>query len=108
MYESTPITITADQALAALDGNKGSKSEKSEAIEFLMDVLGEGPVSAKDVKKGATEAGILPKSLRNAREELGIKPAKAGFEDGWVWIPKVPTFRTGHLRKERAPSGVLR
>jgi hypothetical protein len=39
-------------------------------------------------------AGISPKSLRNAREALGIKPEKAGFDGGWVWalskMPKEP------------------
>jgi putative DNA primase/helicase len=92
MYESAPITISADQALAALDGNGGNRSEKSEAIDFLTDALRSGPVSAKDMKKEATDAGISPKSLRSAREALGIKPEKAGYEDGWVWkLPKMPT-----------------
>jgi putative DNA primase/helicase len=94
MFESTPITITADQALAALDGNSENRSEKSEAIDFLMDALGNGPVSAKDMKKEAAGAGISSKSLRSAREALGIKPEKTGFggEGGWVWnLPKVPS-----------------
>lgn len=94
MFESTPITITADQALAALDGNSENRSEKSEAIDFLTDALRNGPVSAKDMKKEAADAGISSKSLRSAREALGIKPEKTGFggEGGWVWnLPKVPS-----------------
>jgi putative DNA primase/helicase len=92
MYESTPITITADQALAALDGSSENRSEKSEAIDFLTDALRDGPVSAKALKKDAGDAGISPKSLRSARETLGIKPEKTGFEGGWVWnLPKVPS-----------------
>jgi putative DNA primase/helicase len=94
MYESTPITVTADQALAALDGNGEGKSAKAEASEFLQEVLANGPMSAKDVKREAVEAGISAKSLRTAREELGIKPEKTGFggEGGWVWnLPKMPS-----------------
>jgi putative DNA primase/helicase len=92
MYESTPITISADQALAALDGNGENRSEKSDAIDFLTDALRSGPVSAKDMKREAAEAGISSKSLRSAREALGIKPEKAGFEGGWVWsLPKMPS-----------------
>ena len=94
MFESTPITITADQALAALAGNSENRSEKSEAIDFLTGALRNGPVSAKDIKKEATEAGISSKSLRSAREALGIKPEKIGFGDqgSWVWnLPKVPS-----------------
>jgi putative DNA primase/helicase len=92
MYESTPITITADQALAALDNVGENRSEKNEAIEFLTGALREGPVSAKEMKKEAAEAGISSKSLRSAREALGIKPEKSGFEGGWVWqLPKMPS-----------------
>jgi AAA domain len=92
MYESTPITVTADQALAALDGNGEAKSAKAEASEFLQDVLANGPMSAKDVKREAVQAGISAKSLRTAREALGIKPAKADFDGGWVWsLPRCPT-----------------
>jgi hypothetical protein len=91
MFESTTVTITADQALAALDGS-GNQSEKSEAIEFLTDALSKGPVLAKDMKRQAADAGISPKPLRSAREAMGIRTEKAGFASGWVWInPKVPT-----------------
>ena len=89
MYESTPITVTADQALAAIaDG--GNRSDKAEAVEFLTKVLSEEEdetLAAKDVKRQASEAGISPKSLRSAREVLGIKPVKTGFGDegSWVW-----------------------
>ena len=52
--------------------------------------------AAKDVKREAVEAGISAKSLRTAREALGIKPAKTGFEGGWVWsLPRCPTDPEG-------------
>jgi putative DNA primase/helicase len=93
MYETAPVTISADQALAALDGHGENRSGKAEAIDFLTDLLSRGPVSAKDVKKEALDAGISPKSLRSAREALGIKPGKIGFgvESRWDWnLPKMP------------------
>jgi putative DNA primase/helicase len=92
MYESAPVTISADQALAALSCNGENKSDKYEAVEFLKVALKEGPKSAKEVKKDASDAGISLKSLRSAREALRIKPEKAGFEGGWVWkLPKMPS-----------------
>jgi putative DNA primase/helicase len=92
MYESTPVTITADQALAALSPQGENKSEKSEAIEFLKDLLRTGPMTAKDARKEASNAGISTKSLRSARDALQIKPKKAGMEGGWVWkLPKMPS-----------------
>jgi putative DNA primase/helicase len=94
MYESAPITITADQALAAMEGNGQARTDKAEASDFLHDILATGPLPAKQVKAEATEAGISTKSLRSAREALGIKPEKTGFggDGGWVWsLPKVPS-----------------
>ena len=122
MYESTPVTVTADQALAAIaDG--GNRSDKAEAVEFLTKVLSEEEdetLAAKDVKRQASEAGISPKSLRNAREVLGIKPVKTGFGDegSWVWslpkmpncspkVPKVPILQEGHLRHLKEDEGTL-
>jgi len=93
MFESTPITITADQALAAMESNGQARTDKAEATDFLTDILSNGPMPAKQVKAEATEAGISAKSLRSAREALGIKPEKNGFgeQGGWVWtLPKVP------------------
>jgi putative DNA primase/helicase len=91
MYETAPVTITADQALAAFDGQGESRSGKAEATDFLTNLLAGGPVSAKDVMKEAASVGISAKSLRSAREALGIKPEKSGFDDGWAWtLPKMP------------------
>jgi putative DNA primase/helicase len=91
MFESRPITISADQALAAMEGNGQTRTDKAEAIDFLSDALASGPMAAKDVKKEAAGAGISAKSLRSAREALAIKPEKSGFEGGWVWaLPRCP------------------
>ena len=54
MYESTPITVTADQALAALDGNGEAKSAKAEASEFLQDVRAR---QWTDVRQGRQAGG---------------------------------------------------
>jgi putative DNA primase/helicase len=93
MFESAPITISADQALAAMEGNGQARTDKADAADFLQDILANGPLPAKQVKAEAIEAGISAKSLRSAREGLKIKPEKTGFGDqgGWVWaLPKVP------------------
>ena len=107
MYENAPVTISADQALAALSCTGENKSEKSEAMGFLKEVLRDGPVAAKDVKREAGEAGISPKSLRSAREALRVKPEKAGFEGGWVWkLPKMPSDTEDARENKWAPSGI--
>jgi putative DNA primase/helicase len=85
MYESAPVTISADRALAALQGGEAGRSARDEATDFLQDTLADGPVPAKEVQRAATDAGISAKSLRTAREGLGIKPEKTGMKQGWVW-----------------------
>jgi putative DNA primase/helicase len=112
MYESAPVTISADRALAALQGGDSAKSARDEATDFLQDMLAHGPVPAKEVQRAASDAGISTKSLRTAREGLGIKPEKAGMKQGWVWqlrrcpnrsedVPSqegTSSGRQGHLR----------
>jgi AAA domain/Bifunctional DNA primase/polymerase, N-terminal len=104
-WETTPVTISADEALAAHDEKGEAKTAKAEAMEFLLSVLANGPVAAADVQKDARGAGISPKALRTAREVLGIKPEKAGFDEGWVWaLPKVPSTPEGAHAGKWAPS----
>ena len=71
MYESAPVTISADRALAALQGGESARSAKDEASDFLEDLLAAGPVPAKEVQAAAREAGISTKSLRTAKDALG-------------------------------------
>ena len=102
-WESTPVTITADQALAAHD--EMGKTLKAEGIEFLVATLANGSVAAEDIMKDARGAGITTKALRSAREALGIKPRKAGFGEGWVWdLPKMPSTPEDAHAQGRASS----
>ena len=105
-YESAPITITADQALAALNGSGENRSDKSEAIEFLREALKAGPIAAKDVNKEASDAGISPKSLRSAgrpsaskARRLGSTGVGSGGSRRCPRRPKVPVKIDGHLRE---------
>lgn len=88
-WESTPVTMSANEALAALAGGDEAKTQTDEAIEFLRSTLAAGAVPAADVQSDARAAGISAKALRTARERLGVKPEKSGFNGGWVW-PGVP------------------
>jgi putative DNA primase/helicase len=100
LWETEPVKITADDALAALATDGNSRTAKAEAIDFLQSALVRGPVAAGDIKRQASEAGITAKALRMAKEALGIKPEKSGFEGGWVWnLPKMPSDLEGaHVR----------
>lgn len=54
-------------------------------VEWLRDFLRNGARSAREVQQAAKQDGITDKQLRTARNRVGIKPAKAGFSEGWVW-----------------------
>jgi hypothetical protein len=58
-------------------------------VEFLEEVLAEGPMDQSEVVRLGKEAGFTEKNLRSARENLGVKPRKEGFgaNGKWVWVP---------------------
>jgi len=104
-WETEPVQISADEALAAHEGDTEARSLKAEAIDFLRDALQHGPRHCNQVKSDATAAGITPKPLRNARKALNVVLSKAGMDGGWVWeLPKVPNDPEDAHDKTWAPS----
>jgi hypothetical protein len=72
-WESEPVKMSAHEALAAHDSSSENRSGKAEAMEYLRDALSGGGRPASEIKQAATAAGITPKSLRMAREALGVR-----------------------------------
>lgn len=92
-WETEPVKISADEALAAHENQGEGRTSKAEAIEFLQDALSNGPRPAAEVKAEASAAGITPKPLRLAKETLGVKFSKPGMTEGWVWeLPILPSY----------------
>jgi len=93
-WEAEAVTdMTADQALAP--DLPGESTERNAAVEWLRDLLEDGPMSAKEVKSHADQAGLAWRTVRRAKDELGIKPAKTRFDGGWEWaLPKMSTMST--------------
>jgi hypothetical protein len=121
MYESAPVTISADQALAALGGNGDNRTGKDEAVDFLRCVLSKGPMSVADIEAEARTAGLLGeknpigqnKPFRDAREEMGVTTTRCGFGKGskFLWSlppgtvtpPLMPYSTIDGPSEERAP-----
>jgi putative DNA primase/helicase len=93
-FDADEITTSADEALAAAAGGGGEKEREtgsiSEAMNFLRDVLSDGPASAKEIQHQAKEAGISKATLTRAKKAMGVKARHRG--DGgtsgrgeWVW-----------------------
>ncbi len=91
----------------------GAQTERTEAEDWLRELLAGGPLAAKEVQRYASLAGLAWRTVRRAKDKLGIKPAKTRFDGGWEWaLPSkmaktaegvhtqsVDTFtESGHLR----------
>ncbi len=87
VWETEPIRITADEALAAENGRRGShdRSARDHAAAWLRELLSGGPVPAQDVKDAAASAGYAWRTIRRAEYELGVISRKIGMNAGWLW-----------------------
>ena len=87
MWSDEPVDLTADQAIAAANAAAKNPGARREAMEFLKELLANGPVDAKEGLEAAKENGIAEATLRRARSDLGVKAVhKPGLHDGWDWV----------------------
>ena len=91
-WERDPVTIKADEALAPDRGGERTgkpgpaPSARTAAADWLREYLTGGPKPVAGIQKAAHEAGLSwSGAVRRAREQLGIKPYKGQFDDGWYW-----------------------
>lgn len=120
-WDSSTVTTTADQVMAANAGTPASRTAKAECIEFLETVLANGWVEVADVTAEAIGAGLHAegkqlkdnKPMRDARSALKVETHRDGFGKGarWFWAlagtpweaHRRPQPPIGALSDERAP-----
>jgi putative DNA primase/helicase len=84
VWDSQPVTVTANEALAATqESRKGEARREAEA--FLRAYLEAQPMPVAKIEAAAKENGISLSTLRRARESLKIVVEKSSYEGGWVW-----------------------
>lgn len=71
--------ISVDELLSG--SSRGHKLR--EAQSFLKEVLADGQLPQTEIEAAAQQAGIRPKTLRNARYELGVTSTKISKQ--WLW-----------------------
>ncbi len=114
VWEPEPVTITANEALAAAPANPKKQTVCEAASKWLLETLANGPMQANDVAAAAVANGLAWRTIRRAKEALGVKAKRDGFKDAkWYWalpdgptspaapvhrVPKVANARSGHLR----------
>lgn len=78
-------------ALVRPPATEEERGELCEAIEFLQEVLANGPLPAKKVNDQARAAGISERTLKRAKGKLGVVAHKVGGHFGdaqeqrWEW-----------------------
>jgi len=82
-WEDSPITISADDALAVLSNE--DRTERQDAVSFLEKELESGSVDAKELFKSADACGISRRTLYRAKSELGVDSYKKDFAGCWAW-----------------------
>lgn len=79
-----PYDISVDELLSG--SRRGHKLR--EAQSFLKEVLADGQLPQTEIEAAAQQAGIRPKTLRNARYELGVTSTKISKQ--WLWALPEP------------------
>jgi hypothetical protein len=94
LWETQPVSVTADQALAV---QHGDRSELDEAKAFLLDALAAGKAPSAEIERDADGNGISKSTLRRAKQALGVQAVKVGqpgkpdSPGKWFWrMPDAP------------------
>jgi hypothetical protein len=92
LIDQGEVEIGASDLLAMPSGEE--RTERDEAVEFLLAELADGGKPAKDLLRSAP---CGERTLRKAKATLGIEARKGGLNEGWIWqlpegcIPKAAT-----------------
>lgn len=80
-FEAEPVNIRADDALAAPGDDDGADDRAT----FLRELLADEPLTAKDVKKAADDAGYPWRTVQRAMKKAGVISKRPGFGQPALW-----------------------
>lgn len=87
VWDNRPVTVSLFDVLTP---NRESRTKLEAAKLLLREVLAGGPVSEPEVEAQAKREGIGPRTLRRAKESLGVASEKKGIIGGWEWSLPIP------------------
>jgi hypothetical protein len=67
VWDGEPVSITANEALAADAASNETRTSKAEALELLVAALAGDPVPAVEINRMARDHGLTSKAVRSAR-----------------------------------------
>ena len=84
-----PSEVGIEECFAVSPRTRGPEAkELSDAMEFLTEVLAEGPVRTSEVMSQARGQGFSERTLRRAKKKLGVVANRG--EDGKMWRWEMP------------------
>jgi len=75
-------------ALLSAPTDPEERSALEEAKDFVREILDDGPVAAKDAESEGRQAGIEPRTLKRAKQKLGVvseRQGGIGERGSWYW-----------------------
>ena len=86
VWESDPVTLSADDALSSDRVEAGKPTEQDDVEVWLHSYLRDAPKRVNDILKDAKNAGYSVATLRRAKAGLGVVSNKEGVDSAcWVW-----------------------
>lgn len=79
-----------------------SRSERDDAMTFLYATLSSGPLRAREVLALAVQEGFSRRTLRRAKEALGVVSERIGFGPGGFSRWRLPDEAFAHIRERIA------
>ena len=83
-WDQAPVTMSADEALRN-GGGQQTSSKLERAQDLLRLQLEGGPVDVSELEEMARIAGISKSTLRKAKDRIGAKSRKIGYQGGFEW-----------------------
>lgn len=83
--EARALLARAEAGPPDEDTEADERTERDEAADWLRDVLADGPLTAADLKLLAQRNGIAWRTVRRAKDALGVQSKKGAMRGGWTW-----------------------
>jgi DNA polymerase III delta prime subunit len=86
------------------DEGEADEPESPEVDEWLKELLGKGPKTAKEVFLAGRDEGYSRDQLKRAKGRLGIVSGKNGYQGAWAWSMPEGTFTNEPQREHELPN----
>jgi len=93
-WESNPIYGLDFESLLSTLPNSKKGEERTEAANFLAEILANGEMKATEVINEAKLLGIRERTLKRAKALLKIVTSRKGFTGSWFWSLPLPKGAT--------------